>query len=821
MTDDKISPFAASLLSSAPTQKKMQSAVKELEKAKKKQQKQQKKTDKTDVIHAQIAKVGKPFWWMLFMFICSVIYLFPEAVFNASLTDVAGGKGSTEEDLRAVELFGRTISGIGVTLLLADMLLKGKHVARVGKAFALFLLIGVIVWPTVFFGQKWLVDHFIVDASSAGERQQAYLSQVIRSALIQRSVEFEGIKYNPDEEHTALEKAFLSVFGGLVYADDKVVGSLEKRKQKIMTKFVNDYAMARFDQHYGKYDDFRHQLRGHYKEYAKASNDYNQALDSSADRADTYWLEMQNEIKDGWGTYQKGTIAYEARVETRAQKIAPKIYDYFERREKCDDKKKKYRAKCYAKYDERYDKEIKKYKIPYIPPNDWLRREEISAGENFGTSLFGGIITGGIYTAMQAASLATGGDGGMKDYRMVYTNDVSHYKNVLMVKMAPDFVKESGGYPLGINSVHQFRIHPVTSDKVRTSLRKKGLQLAKNWSLLEREKFDLAVANKVRQEADKQWHKGMKSKGGNMPPNLAWQQFQLESDVQDKIKQKMGDLYVKPMYADWNNVQFKKNVIDVNVQRKTKEYLAVLKAQMTEFADGGAFESTGKSALRAIIVPPISMSISLLLVLLTVLKLPIKAIELVKAKTAVKGQEPAKPKTLVNGLVSVGLIGSIFIIPMLIGSNEFTKPGSTVNYFFNQMEENDSAAASFTLKWLLTTQPLVQPIGSAIDSTLGITRGFERISGPINTFDLRFYDHEDQTSRKSSPTAVLLPFNIKTNVKTANIQIMNIKPKYKPGMLLPAGLYDIKVSATGYKPVRKKVYLKNEKSLFTINLANK
>ena len=818
MTGKKISPFAEGLLNSAPTQVKMQAAEQALEKLKTKEEKSQKKTERTQIIEAQIAKAGKPFWWMLFMFICSVVYLLPEAVFNASLTDVAGGKSSTEDDLRAVELFGRTISGIGVTLLLADMLLKGKHVAKVGKALGLFLLIGVLVWPTVFFGQKWLVDHFIIDASTAAERKQAYLSQVIRRALIQRSVEFEGIKYNPNESHTALEKTFLSVFGGLVYADDQVIGSLDKRKNAIMRKFVNDHAMSKFDQHYSDYNDFRTQLRTRYKTYVNASNDYNESIASSSERADTYWLEVQNEIKSGWEKYQKGSIAYEARVEARAQKIAPKLYKYFERRAKCGDKKKKYQAKCYEKYDKQYDKEIKKYQIPYVPANDWLIRKEVSSAQNFGSSLLAGVLTGGLYTAMQAASLATGGDGGMKDHRMVYTNDVSHYKNVLMIKMAPDFVKESGGYPIGLNSVHEFRIHKITSEKVKRSLNKKGLKLPSNWSLLQRHEFDVAVANKVQQETDRQWNKNIKLKGSSMPPNMSWGNFQLAPDIQYKIKQKMGDLYVNPIYADWNNVQFKKNVVDINVQRKTKEYLGVLMAKMDEFSDGGSFESTGKSALRAIIVPPISMSISLLLVLLTVLKLPFKTVELIKVKTAIKGQEPAKSNKLINAIVSLVLVSAIFIVPMSLGNNEFIKPGSSVNYFFNQMEKNDSAVTSFALKWLLTTQPLVQPIGSAIDNTLGITDKFHSISEPINRFDLNIYNHSDESTGKHKTSSMLLPLTIKTNVSSAKISIMNIKPKYKIGMLLPAGAYDVKVSAKGYAPIRKWVYLKEEKSRFTINL---
>ncbi|MDO6611407.1 hypothetical protein Q4601_14440 [Shewanella sp. 1_MG-2023] len=827
MTDKKQSPFATNLLNKTPTQQKMQVAEKQLEKVQKKQKSSSAKAAAQQARENEITKLGKPFWWMMLMFICSVLYLFPEAVFNAALTDVAGGKNSSEDDLRAVELFGRTISGIGVTLLLADMLLKGKRVARVGRAIGYFALIAILVWPTVFFGQKWLVDHFIIDASSPSERQQAYLSQVLRSALIEKSIQFEGIDYDPDSDHNATEKTFLSVFGGLVYADDKLVDDLKQKKRMIMEKFVRDRALSRFDEHYANYDEFRHSLRDNYKEYAQGSNEYNQALASSPERSNEYWLDTQNQVKQGWGKYQKGVSAYEARVESRAQKIAPKMYDFFERRNKCGDMKKGSRKNsCYERLQKGYDKEIAKYSIPYIPPDDWLIREEISTSENVGNSIITGIMTFGLFTAMQAADAATGGDAGFKDHRMVYTNDVNHYKNVLMVKMEPDFVKESGGYPLGISSIHEFRHHELTSLKVNKTLKQKGLSLPTTWVMADRTSFDNAVAKKVRQEADKRWRSSMKNKGLDMPPNLSWSQFQKQGDIQKRIERKMKELYVSPTLADWNNREFKQRIIEPNIQRKTTEYLNVLEAQQAEFADGGAFESTGKSALRATIVPPISMSISLALVLLTVLKLPMKAVELVQAKQANKtNDEPAdgKQKTkagYIKGGISAVLLFSIFIVPITVSSNQYTMKDSAMHYFFEQMENNDSASISFALKWLLVTQPMVQPIGARIDEHLMITRGFDAISEPINRFDLAIMPEHETSSQPSSASVAkaLLPLTITTNISGANIAVMNIKPKYAAGMMLPPGGYDIKVSANGHQAVRKWVYLKADETDFTIKL---
>ncbi|MBV7316557.1 hypothetical protein [Shewanella sp. NIFS-20-20] len=164
MTDNKHSPFATGLLQASPTQAHIADAKKQFEKQQKQQQARQTKQQKQQQTEQQIARGTKPFWWLMTMFICALVYLIPEVVFNAALTEVAGGRHSSEDDLRAVELFGRTISGVGVTLLLADLLITGRRLASVGRALAYFGLLAVIVWPSVFFGQKWLVDNFIIDA---------------------------------------------------------------------------------------------------------------------------------------------------------------------------------------------------------------------------------------------------------------------------------------------------------------------------------------------------------------------------------------------------------------------------------------------------------------------------------------------------------------------------------------------------------------------------------------------------------------------------------------------------------------------------------
>ena len=212
------------------------------------------------------------------------------------------------------------------------------------------------------------------------------------------------------------------------------------------------------------------------------------------------------------------------------------------------------------------------------------------------------------------------------------------------------------------------------------------------------------------------------------------------------------------------------------------------------------------------------MAISLALVLLTVLKLPMKAVELVQAKRASSAPR-VKPNRLIKPVISTVLLASIFVVPLSMGGNQYTMPGSSLHYFFDQMEKNDSATVSYTLKWLLVTLPIVQPVGSSIDQRLLITQGFNAISDPINRFDLAVMPaHKATQPAKSSPTnTALLPLTIKSNIANANVSVMNIKPKYQAGMMLPAGNYDIKVSASGQEPIRQWIYLQVDQTSFDIN----
>lgn len=74
--------------------------------------------------------------------------------------------------------------------------------------------------------------------------------------------------------------------------------------------------------------------------------------------------------------------------------------------------------------------------------------------------------------------------------------------------------------------------------------------------------------------------------------------------------------------------------------------------------------------------------------------------------------------------------------------------------------------------------------------------------------------------RTHSPPAEFYPLTITTYPNNATVKVMNIKTKYKRGMMLPKGRYDIEVSKKGYSTQRRWIELPSTNDSLTFNLSS-
>lgn len=765
----------------------------------------------------------KPVWWRSLLVVLSILYLVPEAIFNGQLVSLIGLGTPSADDLEHLELYGRAISGIGVTLLLADFLPK-PWVSNIGRALVSFVALFCLVWPSVFYGQKYLVESLLIAPSTPQQRQFAVYSSVLRDALAINSIKINDLDYDPEQLHSSENLTFLALFGGLLYSDNALSDNIEEDKRKIVTAAIQKKAYTDFEQHFNDYSQLYDELVEKYKSYVKGSKKYNRIIASIPDREQSYWQQVEQQVNEGWAQYQQAQKAYIAKASARAQKYGPKIYDYFKTTNKCRDRYKKSgqserRKNCLDKAEADYRSDILQAGLGYVAPDYWLIAEDVSGVENAASSLLMGVLSGGLYTVLQAGSLATGGDGGIKDKRYKYTSDPDHYQ--LRFLQHPKFqamFEEETGYPFSIEDLMAFRSHPHTAEKLQEYFAGKGVNLTKTWTLDDRAEFATKVKAKVTDEANSQWQKEMSQGTLNLAPNLTWVQFQLAPFIQAQLKQRMGDLYVPHIRADLNRKNFKLEVLDPNIEKRTDHYLALLSESEHLFADGQDYEEAGKQALRSVIIPPISMSISLFLICLTLSKLPVKLWQLGFAK-----QQQIKTNKVKGLVLRLSMPAIILILPVLFIPNHFThNANSPVNYLLEKIDESSNPLFSYALRWTLHTQPILHPLGLALENTFKIYEKFTPIGTKLAAMDIKIAGNSskatDATQHLNTSNGPKAKLYITVNTENAKIQIMNIGPRYQPGMALKPGRYDIKISAPGYQTYRQWHKLEPDNNNLSIDL---
>jgi hypothetical protein len=754
----------------------------------------------------------KPFWWSLLLVLLGTLYLIPEAIFNSQLVSLVGRGTPTTEDLENLELFGRSISGIGVTLLLADFI-KAKLLTSKFKSILILCSLFAVVFPTMFYGQKYLVETFIIEPSTAEERQQAVFSTALRDALAINAIKITDVTYNSKEMLLPENLTFLSLFGGLLYADGSLSDKLSDSKEKIIRKFIKKKAYGQFDVHYNDYGELYKELSGTYKEYAKGSEKYNDVIASIPQEEMEYWKQVENEINKGYPKYKKAQQAHIAKASGRAQEYGKKIYSYFEKKNKCIDRYKKSsqskkRSKCVERYLITYRKEILKMGIGYIEPDYWLIVKDVSTTENLAGTIITGFLTGGLSLGVQAISAASGGDGGFKDKRYSYTSDPEHYRKRIIVhpKFSEMFTKQTG-YKFFISNLQEFRNDNETQKKLRSKFSQKGLDLPKNWTINDRNSFSLSVGKKIRKEADKEWIIALNKHDMKMKPNLSWDVFQLNKDVQLKIKNHMGDLYIKNIKADWNKKNFKIYVLDPNIEKKTKFYLDAVNSSVSHFANGGKYEGYGKQALRSVIVPPISMFLSLFLICLTLSKLPSKYYALITYK---KEKKPLNKYLVILNKFLMPIL--ILVLPILFVTNIHTaQKESTVNFFLDKVEENANPVFAYAIRWTLHAQPILHPMGDNFEKYSQIYNKFGNYSHYLHDIDMNFESNGALSISDQRTKKLVLSNKVELKIiapEGSKIQIMNIKPKYVDNIILSPKSYDVKVTLPS-GVIKRKWYLLN------------
>jgi len=609
--------------------------------------------------------------WIYGMILIGFFYLVFEFSFNAMLLDTAGGI-PTKEKLDLVELYGRIISAAGLSILVFSGL-RDKSLFKL-------LLITALFGTTMFFGQKMAID-YVVNQSSAEERITAEYMTMLKNNIIAGQNIIDGVAVDNENADTPTSKAFLATMGGMVALSSELTETAKSEGIKSVRDGVAKKYYENMDDSYKGYLKFRNELHKTWKKYREASREYQKTVGSAGKQANDIWVRVNSEADQSWGAF----LDEKSKLQKSAEKSAPglndQLYKYFSNKARCRTQR------CVNDMDARYRQAmINNFGTKAgrdLSPLYWTEVE--GALEKIGkTFWYGGQIN---VSTFQDSNIYTGED-------LVPR----------IIELKKPVFKDQSGFDYDISSKWAY----LDSEGMRKRIIKKAsgenIRLVSSWQLNGSAAFVRAAKKMIINRANQEFKNGANQKYGlSISAGKSWKRFVADKKVQARIKSKLSALYVKGISMDYSEAQFKRHIIDAKINDETKAIVRRLTKETDLYADGEKHAGYGKDMFRAILVPPVALSLSLFFGLFNLAMLMFAVLSIVFAK---------KPWLSTARIMFASTsIALILILPFIFAGNDVAN-SDTYAYLFQQTASN-SGVFAYAFEWIVRIQPIVYPVGSS------------------------------------------------------------------------------------------------------------
>ena len=593
--------------------------------------------------------------------VASIVYLIVEVVFNMSLLEAVASTELTV--LHDIEQFGRIASASGFTLAVLGLFVaSGFRVRGIGQ-WMLFVLVlavcafpfvvtqhdlgtlipvglgtamvvvaalgsskrrmlwgalslgGILVmaWPAFYYGKPVIVEHYIVAPSSGEERLAARYITLLRRALIADVVQLEDLvleEFGGAESPEA--KAFLVMLGPLAVNAESLLAWAEKpaNVERLVRNLLSNRNVFNIEREYVRYEGRREEfLKRFYGPYEAASKRYIERGAEMAREAEAAWLAIQNELDEGWTTYERGQAEFiESYVNlVRQQRVVDRFKSFVQRRRGC-----RSQAQCQG-LDRAYEAQMRRITDP---PPDWRYFCDPAPPpkRNRGLEALGRILKGGevVDVIRDVRRIATEEE----PQRLICDPSITTFGTRLAHHDSAKFAaspNNRAGLPMGLERP-EYLAHDKLAAFVRGELESRhGLTLDQDWKVMDHETFYAAFEAAAEAEATKRLREAMGAMGGEPPPvGLGVREFERLPAVQEKMREIVGEAYVPGFSFMLSERAFAERIVQPRLERAIRDELATFREGAARFEDGGPLEEQGKDQLRLVLVPPIAVALSLL-----------------------------------------------------------------------------------------------------------------------------------------------------------------------------------------------------------------
>ncbi|SOC30953.1 peptidoglycan-binding domain-containing protein [Thalassospira xiamenensis] len=710
----------------------------------------------------------KAFLWLVLF---TLAYLAVELHFNATLLSIASSAVSTAAQISDVEHYGRTVSGFGFGLTLLGFLAGSGFlpnsklallwgagmIASVGVfwfapgeelAFVFFPVVGTILAgliayislqepentgilkclvvlatfmtavPGMYFGQKYLLDELVINPSSGEDRLLAKNIALLKSGLSNYSVAIDELDLEAmGGRETPEAQTLLSLIGAVAMNAEPFVNSImdNATRKTIVEQVARNRMLVDLDEKYAQYQDAGANFERDFVQiYGKHSKEYGDVPSRAGRKVDEEWSRMQAELDNSFKRYTAASDQFlEDMREFYGQIYPDRLQRFYKSLGRCDTRA------CVNKHQEDFNKQWARSRSKAPAPDQmaFCRRE--TDGEAAGRAV-------GDFAGLRLLDLFDNLQGDRQWKCPAEPNTV--FNRVVEIHI-PSFTESSGGRP-PFMSQQEFRAHSSVIQEVRNQLAGRGLKLPASWTPLNKQAFADAVYEKANGERVAKWRTSITNAlGFYLPPGLSRQQLISQKDVQSVIRQKVGDdIYISGWRWDWSHEAFTRQVVLPRIDQAIKDEVSEFKSNAVNYADGGSLEELGKSAYRAILVPVISLTLSLAFAIFTAVKAVSSIVLLLTG-----GHRYA----LIASKVAVLAAATLIVFAPLSITNAYTESGAYKRLHLMAMDSSPAVAS--LADWTIRIEPIIAPIGMAMVRT-------------YNPLGAAIVDAKSENDDESSPT---------------------------------------------------------------------
>lgn len=709
----------------------------------------------------------------LVLLILSCCYLLAELVFNVSLLDVAGTASSTKAEVERVQTFGRVISGIGFTLLVIGVFARNgmrlDSIAYKGAAWGLVVigllpfllatgygpfqavasheqdpeliwgllpmlgalvmllnrpelartraLVGIILvaWPAMFFGQKILIERYLIEPTSAEDRLNARYMSALRTTFEYCLLEIGDLTFCDGGGHNRPEaRSMLGMSAALFMQKPEIITDMARRDKDRILRYLslNDRLFSPDEQYEiylgmaaGYYDVYLETLarirQELYAPYSQAMARYRKAKSPAAMQQLSQSLneEVEAMLDAAWLTYQDAVDKNDGIVSSLARSLKDKL-----------DREKMLRQ--YANGQNCPDGNCSLVDRLTMRVMNRGRKPDSDA-KNTGLVNCDDSKSGSSSKNEKKGKL----DVAKELFNTYLCRDVDEEE--LAEKVAEltykEFEKESG-YPPDIEQKDDFLNHPRTlalvRDKLPKMLAEKFPELedvpGADWTPDATGRIVTKIVEYISGKADAHWNDAMgKIYGENIPTGMNMAEF-ISYPAIVALMERMAEQMGLGSQVDFSLSQ-QDFTEEIMIPQNTKIIMDMLDEMQSDaryYANDEALAEDGKEYVRAAYVPAIALGLSLFILILTLTKNSSALLNIV----LVRAGAPEVARYGVTGAVWCLAVWTVAFMPWrLDGPGNHSK---SYTYIQEQVrQEHDMAGMA--IDWTLRMQPIVYGLGQS------------------------------------------------------------------------------------------------------------